>query len=308
MGLDVYELKRKVALGDKDAKKVYKVRRRGNLLLSTLLLGNVGVNAALSIFLGSIASGLMAGLIATALIFLFGEIIPQAVISRHALKFGAMTAWIVQILLIVLYPVCGPIAWVLNKVLGHEIQTVYSRKELLSIISEHEDNTSSDIDRDEERIAKGALTYSNKTVGRVMTPKTVAVMVEENEKLTANTIKRLRESGHSRIPVFKNDRDNITGILFLRDLVGRTLTSKTAKNFSKKTVNFVEVSASLDETLNRFLRTKHHLFIVQNEFGSVEGLISMEDILEEIVGREIVDEHDKQADLRKVARKKKTKK
>lgn len=305
MGLDVYELKRKVAHGNKDAKKVYKVRRQGNLLLSTLLLGNVGVNAALSIFLGSIASGLMAGIIATTLIFLFGEIIPQAVISRHALKFGAKTAWIVRGLIFILYPICGPIAWILNKLLGHEVQTIYTRKELLSIISEHEDSKSSDIDRDEERITKGALTFSDKTVSQVMTPKTVTVMIEENEKMNASTIKKLRDSGLSRFPVFKKERDNVTGILFLRDLVGQVPSSKPVKSYSKKSVFFVDLTDSLDQTLNKFLRTKHHLFIVRDEFGVVEGVISIEDILEEIVGREIVDEFDKQVDLRKVAKKKK---
>jgi metal transporter CNNM len=89
MGLDKYELKRKVELGNADAQKVYPLRKQGNLLLTTLLVGNVAVNAALSIFLGSIASGLVAGVVATVLIVIFGEIIPQSVFSRFALKLGA---------------------------------------------------------------------------------------------------------------------------------------------------------------------------------------------------------------------------
>jgi len=83
------DLERKAELGDKQAKKVYKIRKNGNLLLCTLLIGNVAVNSTLSIFLGSLASGFMAGLIATALIVVFGEIIPQAAFSRYALTLGA---------------------------------------------------------------------------------------------------------------------------------------------------------------------------------------------------------------------------
>ena len=79
------DLQRKSELGDKKAKKIYSIRKRGNLLLTTLLVGNVAVNATLSIYLGSIASGFIAGIIATGLIVVFGEIVPQATFSRFAL-------------------------------------------------------------------------------------------------------------------------------------------------------------------------------------------------------------------------------
>jgi len=138
MGLGADELKRKVSLGDKDAVKVYKVRKNGNLLLTTLLIGNVAVNTTLSIFLGSIAAGLTAGLVATGLIVVFGEITPQAIFSKFALKLGAKTAWLVRIFIFVLYPITYPISWILDKSLGDELPTVYSKKELVKIIEEHE--------------------------------------------------------------------------------------------------------------------------------------------------------------------------
>ena len=96
MSLSAPELKRKMSLGDRAAAKVYRVRRRGNLLLTTLLVGNVAINSTLSIFLGSIASGVIAGLIATALIFLFGEIIPQAYLSRSVLNASVILVPIVH--------------------------------------------------------------------------------------------------------------------------------------------------------------------------------------------------------------------
>lgn len=106
LSLDKGDLKRKASLGNKDAKKVYAVRKSGNLLLCTLLMGNVAVNSTVAIFLGNIASGVVAGLIATGLIVIFGEIIPQAAFSRHALKVGAHTAWLVRIFIVIFFPVC----------------------------------------------------------------------------------------------------------------------------------------------------------------------------------------------------------
>ena len=307
MSLDVHALNRKIKLGNKQAATIYKVRKNGNLLLTTLLLGNVAVNAFLAIFLGSIATGVVAGLISTVLIFLFGEIIPQAVISRHAMAFGAKTAWIVQVLIILLYPICAPIAWVLDKLLGHEVASVYSKRELVKVIEEHEDSDDSDIDRDEERILKGALTFSNKRVGEVMTPSTVMSTVNNSDLLDYNFLKSLREVGHSRFPVY-DKKQKVVGLLYLRDLVGRDLGGKTVKNIARKDVKYVQMDSMLDDVLNLFLRTRLHLFIVVDEFGGVEGLITVEDILEEIVGLEIVDEFDKYTDMRKVARDKTHKK
>ena len=100
LSLDTQSLARRAKRGDKAAEVIYPVREKGNLLLTTLLLGNVAVNTTLSIFLGSIASGLVAGITATALIVVFGEIIPQAVISRYALWFGAKTVLFTKFALI----------------------------------------------------------------------------------------------------------------------------------------------------------------------------------------------------------------
>lgn len=305
MGLDVHDLKRKAELKDKQAKKVLRVRSRGNLLLTTLLLGNVAVNAVLAIFLGSIASGVVAGFLATGLIFMFGEIIPQAVISRHALAFGAKTAWIVRILIILFYPVAAPIAWSLDKLLGEEMPSVYSRHELMKVIEEHEGSHHSDIDKDEERIVKGALTYSDKTAADVMTPRSVSMMLDEHQRLTPSLIKQMRDAGHSRFPVYDGDENSISGILYAKELIGRKLAGKTVGSFVDRAVFAVHDHTNLDEVLNAFLKTKHHLFVVLDDFDTLVGLITVEDIIEEIVGMEIVDEFDVYTDMQALAKKRK---
>lgn len=305
MSLNAPELKRKMSLGDKNAGKVYAVRRRGNLLLTTLLIGNVAINSALAIFLGSIASGFTAGLIATGLIVVFGEITPQAIFSRYALSLGAKMAWLVKVFILIFYPISWPIAWVLNKTLGEELATIYSKRELMKIIEEHEGAEESSVDADEERIVKGALTFSDKIVRDVMTPRIVVTSIEFSEKIDKALLNKLRESGHSRIPIYKNEKDTVVGVLYLTQLLGEKNIGKTVGRVANKKVIFVDENQKLDSTFNAFIQSRQHLFVVKNEFGATVGVITLEDILEEIIDTEIMDEADRHRDLRKFAKNKK---
>lgn len=303
MSLDTYELKRKADLGDKNARKIYQIRSRGNLLLVTLLTGNVAVISALSIVLDSEFHGLIAGILTTALITIFGEIIPQAILARYALSLGAKFVGLVKIIIFILYPICGPIAWALDKLLGDELPTVYSKHELTKIIEEHRDHKHSNIDRDEVRIARGALSFGDRQIKDVMTPRSVAMMLDEKQTLDDATIKRLKSSGFSRIPVYRHGRpDDIGGVLYLKDLVGKSVATKTAGKLARPKVYFVGQEDNLDDTLNAFLKTRNHLFVVVDEFAEIHGIITIEDVLEEIIDREIADEFDNYDDLRKVAR------
>jgi len=301
MSLNAAELKRKMDLGDKDAAKVYKVRKQGNLLLTTLLIGNVAVNSAIAIFLGSIASGVAAGIISTSLIVVFGEITPQAIFSRYALTLGAKVAWLVQIFIYILYPITWPIAWVLNKTLGEELPTIYSKKELMKIIEEHEDHAGSDIDEDEEKIVKGALSFSDKTVKEVMTPRSVMDTVSFTDKIDDELLDRLKLSGFSRFPVYKGKIDKIVGILYVKKLIGGKYIGKTIGSVVDKNVLFINENKKLDYAFSAFLKTHIHLFVVQDEFGDISGVITLENIIEEIIDNEIVDEDDIEKDLRKKA-------
>ncbi len=304
MSLNAAELKRKMSMGDKDAEKVYSVRRRGNLLLTTLLIGNVAINSTLAIFLGSIATGVMAGLVATGLIVIFGEIAPQAIFSRYALSLGAKMVWLVKIFIFITYPLSWPIAWVLNKALGEELATIYSKRELMKIIEEHEDTEHSDVDEDEERIIKGALTFSNMTVKDVMTPRTVVEMFDASQKIDRKFLTSFKKSSHTRIPVYKDSPDDIVGMLYLSQLLGEGVVGKTVGSIADKTVYFVNEDKKLDDVFNTFISTRRHLFIVRNEFNVLVGVIALEDILEEIIKTEIMDEADKHQDMRKLARQK----
>ncbi len=300
------DLERKASLGNKRAKKVYKLRKNGNLLLTTLLVGNVIVNSVLSIFLGSIASGFYAVLLATALIVVFGEIIPQAAFSRFALDLGSRFAWLVNIFVYIFYPITKPLAFALDKVLGREMPTIYSKKEIAKMIEDHEDSHDSDIDADEERILKGALSFSEKKVEDIMTPRSAIFSLEGDEKLSKAMIKKVAGTGHSRIPIHKEGLDNIIGVLYVKDLLVRAgdLGKLTAEKLAREKVIYVDNDKPLDDLLNAFKRTRNHMFIVTDEFGGVIGLVTIEDVIEEIIGAEIVDEFDKHEDMQEVARRK----
>jgi len=298
------DLGRKAELGDKQAKKVYSVRKNGNLLLCTLLIGNVAVNSVLAIFLGTIASGVVAGLLATGLIVIFGEIVPQAAFSRYALVLGSKLVWLVRIFLVILLPICWPLAWILDKVLGDELDTVYSKRELIKMIEKHEDLSESEIDEDEERIIKGGLSYSEKTAQDIMTPRVEIMALEKKQRLDKKTLSEIVASGHSRLPVYKERTDNVVGILYAKDLIAVDLKNKTAGAIARKNVIFVDSGTHLDDLLEDFKRTRNHLFVVIDEYNSVVGLVTIEDVLEEIIGAEIIDEFDVRADLQEHAKKK----
>ncbi|MFW0862547.1 MAG: CNNM domain-containing protein [Candidatus Komeilibacteria bacterium] len=304
LSLDRSELERKISLGDKDAKKVYPVRKRGNFLLATLLLGNVAVNSTLAIFLGDIASGFTAGIIATGLIVIFGEIIPQATFSRYALIVGARTAWLVRIFMIILSPICWPIGWVLDKSLGEEMPTIYSKKELSKIIEEHKESIDSDVDEDEERIVRGALTFSNRTVEQVMTPRTVVFGIEMQTPLDEKTLKLIKEEGFTRVPVYENNIDNVKGLLYMKDLVYLKDNKTVADLYKEERVIIVSRGTHLDQLLNTFIDSKAHMAFVKDEYGGFEGVVTLEDILEEILKQEIVDETDDVVDMQSIAREK----
>ena len=309
MSLDLFDLKQKAKDGDLRAVKVLKVRKNSNLLLSTLLLGNTATNTAISILAAHIIpGGVLAGIIATVVTFIFGDILPQSIISRFALSFGARTAWIVQALLFVCYPICGPISWILDRLLGAELQSPYTKKELLSVVEEYSNFPEAGVDADEQRLVKGSLSFSHKIVRDVMTPNTVVFKISLLDTLDEELVHELKDSGFSRFPVYHDeDHDNIVGILFLRSLVGIS-GIPSVRDMYVPGILSVNDTELLDSVLNKAIDTKSHMMIVQDEFGGFEGVITVEDIIEEIVGREIVDEDDPHPDMRRVALEKRNKK
>lgn len=304
--LNVTELDRKARLGNKYAITLNKIRQKSNLLLCSLLLGNVAVNSTLAIFLGTVASGLVAGVLATGLIVVFGEIVPQAVFSRHAMKLGYYSSWLVRVILFLLYPIAAPLAWALDKVLGNELNTIWSKREIREIIKDHQESPDSGIDSDEERITIGALTFSDKKASEIMTPRSVVYSLDDDQKITMELLKTIKEHGSSRIPIFKEDTDQAIGILYAKDLIGldnKDYGENVEKLCIKEGLIKVDHQIRLDDLMNVFIEKKHHLALLYDEYGSFHGIVTLEDIIEEVLRVEIVDEKDKIENLQEYAKK-----
>ena len=297
--LNVTLLERKIKLGDVRAQKILTVRKKSNLLLCTLLLGNVAVNSAMAIFLGSIATGVIAGIISTGLIVVFGEIFPQAVFARHALALGAKTVWLVRFFIALLLPVSWPLARLLDKILGKESPVLWSKQEIMEIIKFHEDSPASPIDSDEERISLGALSFSDKTAGNIYTPRSHVYCLQGERLMDSLLLSEIKESGFSRIPVYLESDPLRMGILMVKELIGiKGNENRSVWEFVlKENLIIIPEHIKLDMLLNMFIQRKMHLGFVFDKDKKFIGIVSLEDVLEEILREEIFDEIDKTTEL-----------
>lgn len=301
MSLNISELERKVNLGDKDAVRVLKVRRKGSLLLCALLLSNTAVNATISVFLGNLTTGVIAGATATLLIVIFGEITPQALFSREPLKYGARMAWLVEALMWISWLVSKPVSMFIDFIFGKELPTRWDKKEITEIIKTHENGP---IDSDEKRIILGALSFSDKRAKDVMTPRTVLFAIDKDRIIDHALLSEIREQGFSRVPVFDGTQDHVVGVLYVKKLIGsQHILGKTINELcDKDQVLSYRDDTKLDLILNNLLKTKKHISFVFDEYGTLKGIVTMEDVMEEVIGAEILDESDDVPDMQVLAR------
>jgi CBS domain containing-hemolysin-like protein len=174
----------------------------------------------------------------------------------------------------------------------------YSKDELLTAIREDKTVLTSD----EKTLITQSLAYEHTMIKEVMTPRSVVVTIKQNETIGPILLDRLHKSGQSRFPVIEKDFDHVVGMLYMHNLVPLKPKIKKVADAMDKQVFYVHQDKTLEHALEAFLKTKHHLFIVVNDFEETTGVISIEDVLETILGREIVDEFDKYEDLRLVAK------
>jgi CBS domain containing-hemolysin-like protein len=178
--------------------------------------------------------------------------------------------------------------------------SLHSREELLHLVDE-----ATLVLTDSERyLLASALKFEDQEVNKIMTPRSVIETVEASEVLGPIVLDRLYKNGHSRFPVIKGDLDHVIGLLYVHDLLehARSAKKSTAKQLMEPTVYYINENQPLPSALAGFLRARHHLFIVVNEFEETTGVITLEDVLEALIGRKIVDEFDQYDDLRAVAK------
>lgn len=307
MALDPTELKIVTNCGtsseQKYARKIEPIRMRGNYLLCTLLLGNVLVNTSFTILLdGLIGNGMIAVVGSTLGIVIFGEILPQSICSRHGLAVGAKTLWITKVFMVLTFPLSYPISRILDCVLGKELGTIYNKKQLIEMLKVTEELN--DLQDNEMNIITGALNYGNKTVQEIMTKLEDSFLISLDAVLDFKTMASIMKSGHSRIPVYEDERYNVVGVLFVKDLAfvdpDDCTPLKTVIKFYNHPLQRVFFDTHLDKLLEQFKREHSHLAIVDrvndagegDPFYEAVGIVTLEDIIEEIIQSEIVDETD----------------
>ncbi|KAG7381016.1 Metal transporter cnnm2 [Phytophthora pseudosyringae] len=284
------------------AKKVIPLRRNGNLLLTTLLLGNVAVNVLTSIITADLTSGLLGFFASTILILIFGEIVPQALCSRYALVIGGKVVPFVRVLIALFYIFAKPVSLALDATLGEDIGTVFTRRQLAEIIDIHEKQEM--IDKDESRIIRGAMTFGSKTARSIMTPVDQLFMASVSAVLDRVLIHSILASGFSRILVHGSSVNDIIGTIHVKDLIfvdpkENTLLSSFFQIFGR-TTRSVDPACRLSALLHTFKSESAHLVLVKQpqtadasgDMHTLLGIVTLEDVLEEILQAEILDEGD----------------
>jgi len=303
--LGLGDLERKIKEGNKQAEKIYSIRKNSNFLLCTLLLGNVAVNSAVATLMSNVATGLLAATISTGAIFIFGEVLPQALFSRHAFVVGSKTTWLVKIFMFIMYPIAKPLSMGLDFIFGKELIQRLNKRELELFLEDHVENG---IDSDEKRIMVGAMKFSDKKAIDVITPVTVLFRLDSSLTLSRELIDKIKIEHYSRIPVYEGESDNIIGILYAKDLIGYNDQDRTIGELCKReNLVFIQESFKLDSLLNHLIKSKVHMSFVYNEFNVLTGIVTLEDIIEEILTVEIMDESDTVADLQHQAKNSNTK-
>ncbi|KAN0120191.1 DUF21 domain containing protein [Hyaloscypha variabilis] len=294
------------------AQKVYSLLQKGkHWVLVTLLLSNVIVNETLPIVLDrSLGGGWPAVLGSTVLIVIFGEVIPQSVCVRYGLSIGAYMAPFVLGLMWILAPVAWPTAKLLDKLLGEDHGTVYKKSGLKTLVTLHKTLGSSPTDRlnqDEVTIISAVLDLKDKAVGDIMTPMEDVFTMSADTVLDEPTMNIILSAGYSRIPIYEpgNDR-NFVGMLLVKILITYDPEDcKKVNEFALATLPETRPETSCLDIVNFFQEGKSHMVLVSEypgeNFGAI-GVVTLEDVIEELIGEEIIDESDVYIDVHKAIR------
>lgn len=277
------------------ASAIIPMRRHSNLLLCSLVIGNVVVNAGLQLLLDKVFPGLIGFISTTVCITLVGEILPQAVCARHGLAIGAKTIWITWIVIVITFPLAYPLSVFLDCALGEEIAFVYDRERLQEYIRITKNYNN--LDANEVNIIMGALKIKKVTVGSVMTKLKDVFMLPLDTIINHPTIITIIKRGFSRVPVFDKSRRNIVGLLMVKDLAlvnpYQDVTLKSLLLFYKHPVISVDESHTLEVIFNHFREGKSHMALVrEHRRRDIVGIVTLEDIIEEVLQVEINDETD----------------
>ncbi len=283
------------------ANVISKLLQKPKKLLATILVANnfshIGVviifsfvgNSIFSVIESEIIKFILEVILVTFLILLFGEVLPKIYASRNNIQFSKFVANPIYFLDKLLSPISYPMRSVsifLQEKLGKQKSSI-SVDQLSQAL---ELTSTEDTSTEEQKILEGIVSFGNTDTKQVMSPR-IDIFALEIDETFAEIYDKIVEKGYSRIPVFRENIDHIEGVLFVKDLIPHI----NKKDFDWKALLrepfFVPENKKLDDLLKEFQSKKSHLAIVVDEYGGTSGLVSLEDVIEEIVG-DISDEFD----------------
>ena len=284
--------------GDKKAKLVLDLLENFDSLLSTILIGNNIVNIACASvatllfvkLLGEEQGPSVATIVITIVVLIFGEVTPKSIAKENPEKFAMFAAPFLNVLMIILTPFNFLfIQWkkLISKIFHTENDYSITEEELLTIVEEAEQEGR--IDEQESSLIRSAIEFSEQEAIDILTPRIdiVGVSYDATKEEIAQVFE---ETNYSRLPVYKESIDHIIGILYQKDFYNLD-DEETSFEHIIRPAMFITESKKIGELLQELQQKKSHIAIVLDEYGGTTGIVTLEDILEELVG-EIWDEHD----------------
>ena len=297
--LNQIRLKSRAEEGDASAARVLAMAEKYDKLLSSILIGNNIVNiAAASIgtvlftkWLGAEQGATTSTIVLTVVVLIFGEVTPKTLAKEMPETIATAVSPVLNLLMTLL----TPLTWLFSqwkKLLGRFVHSSESdaitEGELITMVSEAE-NDGELTDR-ESQLIRSAIEFDDVEVEEILTPRVDVVAVEDNISLE-ELAQTFAESGYSRLPVYHDTVDNIIGVVHEKDFyIARLKKSVTMEDLIAPTL-YTTGSTQISQLLRTLREQHHHMAVVVDEYGGTEGIITLEDILEELVG-EIWDEHD----------------
>ncbi len=289
--------------GNKKAKRVEKIIDKYDKMLSAVLIGNNIVNIALSTIatlffvavlpanINNDLSGLISTLVITVIVLIFGEVTPKTIAKEFPEKFTMAIAPIIEFLMFILTPFCAFFSLIrkgVNKMFKNKEHDGFNEDEILTIVDEAE--SVGGIEEAEGELIRSAIEFIDCTAGEILTPR-VDVVAAPITISSEDLAKLISDSGFSRIPIYEETVDNIIGVIHEKDFYSDIYkTDKNIRDIMKPPVFTVE-SIKISNLLKLLQKNKMHIAVVTDEFGGTQGIVTLEDIIEELVG-EIWDETD----------------
>ena len=284
--------------GSKRAALVLKMSEDYDRLLSTILVGNNIVNILLSTiatisFIKWVGEGngpAVATVVATVVVLIFGEISPKSLAKQNADSFTLNTVYLLRLITWVLYPINFVFSlWkkLLQLVFKTTDDDVLTEEELLTIVDEAEEDGT--LDEQESEMIRSVIAFNDREAVDILIPR-VDVAAVSVEATSAQLAETFLESGYSRLPVYDDTIDHIVGVVYHKDYYRLQNKKPTPAKLMKPAV-FVPPTVKIRLLLKQLQEAQSHIAIVTDEYGGTLGIVTMEDMLEELVG-EIWDEHD----------------